>query len=48
MYEMVKDAEDARYKDLLTLAIAENLEPVELNLDYSQRKHRIKSINITF
>ena len=48
MYEMVKDAENARYKDLLTLTISENLEPVELYMDYSQRKHRIKSIDITF
>ena len=48
MYEMVKDAEDARINDLLTLSIAETLEPVELNIDYSERKHRIKSINIVF
>ena len=48
MFEMVKDAENARFKDLLTLSISENLEPVELNIDYSQRKHRIKSIDIVF
>jgi hypothetical protein len=43
---MVKDAENERFRDLLTLIIAENEEPIELNIDYSKRKNRIKSLNI--
>lgn len=48
MYGYVKDAEDARYNDLLKLAIHETQEPIELNLEYCNRKHRIKSMNIVF
>ena len=46
MFNMVKDAENERFRDLLTLIIAENEEPIELNIDYSKRKNRIKSLNI--
>ncbi len=46
MFRLVKDSEDDRYLDLLKLAIAENQEPLELDINYSQRKHRIKSIDI--
>ena len=47
-FNCVKDAENSRYEDLLKLTIAETKEPVELDIDYSQRKHRIKSIDIVF
>lgn len=47
MYDLVKDSEDDRYTDLVKLLVAETEEPVELNLEYQKRKHRIKSINIT-
>ena len=48
LYAVVKEAENTRLKDLLTLIIDETKEPVELDVDYSQRKHRIKSIDIVF
>lgn len=47
-YSYVKEAENDRFKDVATLLISDTLEPVELDIDYSQRKHRIKSIDIVF
>ena len=47
-FNLVKEAEDSRYDDLVKLTIHESKEPLELNIDYSQRKHRIKSIDIIF
>ena len=47
-YSFVKEAENDRFKDVATLLISDTLEPVELDIDYSQRKHRIKSIDIVF
>ncbi len=45
-YECIKEAEDERYTDLLTLVLFETEEPMELDIDYSKKKHRIKSIDI--
>ena len=48
IYSAVKEAENTRLKDLLTLMLLETKEPVELEVEYSQRKHRIKSIDLIF
>lgn len=46
MFEIVKNAEDERFSDLLTLLVAETEEPIELDIEFSKRKNRIKSLNI--
>ena len=45
-YKCVKEAEQERYEDLLKLLLFETEEPMELDIDYSKKKHRIKSIDI--
>lgn len=47
-FNCVKDAENSRFEDLLKLTIHETEEPLEIDIDYSHRKHRIKSIDIIF
>ena len=47
-FNCVKDAENSRFEDLLKMTIHETEEPLELDINYSQRKHRIKSIDLIF
>ena len=45
-YRSINEAEQDRYLDLLKLVILETKEPIEIDIDYSKDKHRIRAIDI--